>query len=388
MVKKMTRDYGLGTLLKRYGLSAYFTVFLFLPPQINAVLIWLIFLLFITVSKRARVEVLHPSRLVQIIFLFLIATILSAVMIGNPGRGIREIVIWTYVLGMGWCFSAIRKFKNVLWGFLMADIILALLWIFTSGEYMEWMRYVPDNNNASLLLLCGIIVKRYLDGSYSGRAYFISGIEMLYAFAIILIYSRGIIALTILYYLFVFFYFEYKSKRVFILLGLASYSFLMEGCLFGELKAVVFLQGLYEQIVYINPSNLLRIELYRQVLFERIPENIFTGIGVGNFERIFIFDVGLWHTHNIYFQVLLEYGVLGGVLLFFLINYLYSFLVKELGRYDKNASNMALSVMGAFLLFGCVEYVWFRPNIMAFFFAFFVMLERYCRNKRRMRYGI
>ena len=222
-------------LFENYIIPVFFAIYYFLPPSTNAVLIWIIFLLFVIFSKRAFIATLHPTIVTWMIFLFWVVTIFSAAILGKNGSGIRECVIWSYMLGVGLCCLVTKKYKRIMNAFLVAAFIIVLCWIGIWAhlwQHITLFQFVPDDNNDSLFLLCGIIIKRYME-EYNGKPLIpISCLEMIYACVIILIGSRGITLLMLAYYSFIFLR-KMNGKRLSIVILILMGCLLVQG-IYGE----------------------------------------------------------------------------------------------------------------------------------------------------------
>ncbi len=371
-------------------LKYFFLVFLFNGAHVNLIIIWIIFLRFLTEKQRTWGI---RSRVKSFGYLFLGITVVSGIFSDAKISAVKEIFVWIYILGVVICCQYVTDMHCIYKAYVAACMIISAIWLADKFipdliENMAVFR-IPDDNNSSMLLLCGIFVSRYLGEEIKGRFSLMRFTEVVLILGLLAIGSRGIQVLAI------FFYFtvlcrslKYRRSAV-ILLGAVSASAVF---LFSD-KGDMLIKSIGHLLrSVINAdfySNRVRIEMYHIILTKMLPDHLLIGVGPGNFLPVYQEYAAEFipnHAHSIYLQILIEDGIWGFLILTGLMAYLTGLFLREIKSSDKNMAFCALCFLSVFLIYGCVEYVWNNSNVLASFAGFMTVSEFWIRKRKRQGY--
>lgn len=361
-------------------LKYFFCIVFFNAAYINAILIWTIFCLYQTKNNIKKTK----CGVKVFVFLFLVATFISGLFSNNLTATVKELIMWVYVLGVVLCCQYTNDLQGVFKSYILSCILISVFWIMNS--FQLWMPqninniYIPDDNNSSMILLCGIFLIRYLKSVKNKRILIVSCEELLLIAGIFIIGSRGIQVLTIVFYINVLIK-NIKYKKA--ICTLLIFLFIMGIFLPLNRKILIFesiiqlSKNLLNSKVY---SNRVRLEMYKVILLEMLPNYFFFGVGPGNFINIYTkyaIDFIPNHAHSIYLQILIEDGIFAFFILNIFILYLICFFVKGLKKNHKNLSKYSLCFLSVFLIYGIVEFVWNNSNVLAVFSGIMLISENY-----------
>ncbi len=144
-----------------------------------------------------------------------------------------------------------------------------------------------------------------------------------------------------------------------------------------------------------DTSSVYRLGIWRSSLGV-IKENLFTGIGVGNeaFRTVYIrfAESGIEavsHSHNLFFQILIETGIMG-IIVFFAVIFLTVKSVLEVVRrvgseaaFPRAAALAGMCGLVAACVHGMTDYIWFNYRIYFFFWTVCAIANAAARIGRR-----
>lgn len=171
---------------------------------------------------------------------------------------------------------------------------------------------------------------------------------------------------------------------IFVFLFFKNFKLIPFAALLGVLS-IPFLPGwLYNRILTIfNPTNDSSFN-YRGLIFKSILPMIkefwFTGLGLGSIpfmkvvpQHYLYVDATPAHSHDLYLQIMLEGGIVAILtFLWFIIRIIKKSMLIIYNSKDTYINHILMSGLAALagiLLVGLVEYIWFYPRVMLFFWV-------------------
>lgn len=370
---------------KMFNLFA--VTYVILSPYINATLILLFFITKSPNMLSENTRKIDKSIFYTLIFLWSI-NIISIVKSVNILSSVMEVIGWTVYI-IVFIYSAVQikggnrvKVANSLVN--SGLILVGALWlkkynlsIYDSLASMPIIN-IPDTNYIATFLMMLIPIVGCLRSNKSlVQNKKIVDFKLLGLFyGIFLSRSRGVLAIIIVYYLYKHLILGSNKSRI---LTFIYSLFIIIALSIGFLPAEVIrdVSNNLRTITDLNNySNYVRIVMYKDALFGVFPNHPLLGIGSKNFIDVFpkYDSIGFSpsHLHNIFFQALIELGLLGLIaLMSFFTNLVMKLQKVKKDRLNPIRTSLAscyLEVIILFILYSLVENTWGDSRVAFLFF--------------------
>ncbi len=325
------------------------------------------------------------------VFVFALGATVSSV---TPWDSLKSLVIWCFsgaVFLLAYIFAAKGQEDRVIWPILTGISLSSVVgiyqhltgwlpprsWLDEKFEE-EIVRIVGTFQNpnylAEMIALCLPLAIALLIKTKNFRTrVLLLGFCFVQSFALVLTWSRGawlgfIASCGIMAIMF--------DKR-FLVLGLALAVSVV------SVAPPVLLQRLLSSFTVNDSSNSYRISIWRGAL-AIMKKYLFRGIGLGNqaFLEIYpehmIIQTPALHSHSVYFQMLIEFGVLGFLAVIFFLGTIFLYVIstvvrvktKGWGRWVSLATMVGcLAAVAGNLLHGTIEHAWYNTQVMTLVWA-------------------